>query len=413
MNNTKTIYADYSATTPVRQEVIDAMLPLYKEDFGNPSSIHSYGIKAQKYLETARNNIAAVLNAKSNEIYFTSGGTEANNTVINGIEILVEENLIKKKKHIITTKIEHSSVIAQVERLQKKGWQITWLNVDKEGFISLEELKSNISDQTALVSIIHANNEIGTIQDLKNISLVCKSHNVLLHADAVQSFCKVPVDVNELTVDFLTISGHKIYGPKGVGALYIKSSQKLPPLIIGGGQEANLRSGTENISGIVGLGIAAKLLNSEIHQIASKLRQQQIRLMEKISSSEDKKFIFTGVEINKIKENIPNEKFLYRIPGHISLCIKDTEAESIVLQCDLCGIAISAGSACSNLDLKTGESTLKPSHVITALNIPKEYEKGSIRITLGKDTTNEEVDYIAESLINIINKLSAKKTVLK
>ena len=411
-SNHKTIYADNSATTKVRDEAVEVMLKVLKEDFGNPSSVHQYGRKAKSYLEDARNSIASLVNTKEEQIFFTSGGTESINTVIFGIAKMFEESCFNnKERHIITTKIEHPAVKESLEYLEKKGWTISWISVDKEGFINLEELKRVISQKTLLVSIIHANNEIGTIQDLQSISEICSENNVLFHADAVQSFGKIPIDINKLNIDFMSMSGHKIYGPKGTGAIYIKSMENLPYVFIGGSQENKIRPGTENIAGIAGFGIAAKLIKSETLLTASKLREMQFKLMENFSKLEN--VILTGPGLHKIKENIPNEKFLYRIPGHISICCKDTEGESLVLQADLRGLAISSGSACSTRDAINRISEIKASHVLKACGIPKDYIKGSLRISLGKDNSEEDIHCILETIKNILELTKEKVVALK
>lgn len=401
MSNKKVIYADHSATTKVRPEVVTVMNKIFEEDFGNPSSVHSFGKKVKSLLEEARANIASVIHAKEEEIIFTSGGTESNNTVIFGIEKLLNEGkLAGKEKHIITTKIEHPSVKEPLEYLENKGkgkgWKITWLNVDNEGFINIDELKSKIMLKTVLVSVIHANNEIGTIQNLKDISEVCKSKNVLFHTDAVQSFGKIPINIQNINIDFLSMSAHKIYGPKGVGALYIKNMNNISSLFIGGGQERLLRPGTENLPGIIGFGTAAKLIKNEMHENAIKLRELQIKLMGSLSKTNN--VLLTGVEPYKLKENIPQEKYLYRLPGHVSICVKDVEGENLVLQMDLRGIAVSSGSACSS-------GTLEPSHVVIAIGVPEDYLRGSLRVTFGKDNTNEDVFYISDAIKNIVEKL--------
>ncbi len=406
MFNKKIIYADNSATTKVRNEVAEVMLKVLKEDFGNPSSIHSYGRKAKSHLEEARNNIASLINADNEQIFFTSGGTESINTVIFGISKMTDIG------HIITTKTEHPAAKESLEYLEQKGWNITWLSVDKEGFIDLEELKRNISRrgllQQTLVSIIHVNNEIGTIQDLKTISEICSKNNVLFHIDAVQSFGKIPINVKETNIDFMSISSHKIYGPKGTGALYIKSFDKLSPILIGGGQENKIRPGTENLPGIAGFGIAAKLIKDEILSNAKRLRKLQFELMEKFSKTEN--IMLTGPGLDKIKENIPDEKFLYRLPGHISICCKDIEGESLVLQADLKGLAISSGSACST---KNSTVQIKPSHVFHACGVPSAYIKGSLRISLGKDNFEDEIPHIFEMIKGIVENVNKKPVVLK
>lgn len=395
MKNPKYIYADHSATTPLRKEAINAMLLILKEDFGNPSSIHRFGKKAQLHLQNSRDIIAKIIHALPEQIYFTSGGTESNNTVIFGIERLIEDKKLLKSKHIITSKIEHPAIKVPLEYLESKGWQITWLNVDNEGFINIEELKNSINDKTALVSIIHANNEIGTIQNLKIISTVCKKHNVLFHTDTVQSFCKVPINVQDIDIDFLSVSSHKIYGPKGVGALYIKSNKTILPLIMGGGQEYEIRSGTENLPAIVGFSTAAKLLSDNMPNNAIYLRELQINLIKELLKN--KNIILTGPS----KEN-----YAFRIPGHISICCKDMDGEALVLQADLSNIAISSGSACAS---KSDRMFIKPSHIIEAINIPDDFKKGSLRITLGIENTMEDVKYIAESIQNILKRLTKVK----
>lgn len=399
MSSKKIIYADHSATTKVRAEVSEAMLQVMQNDFGNPSSVHSFGRKAKEHLDTARDNISSVINANPQEIFFTSGGTESDNLVIFGLAKHLEEGNIKNKdKHIISTKIEHSAVKEPLEYLEKRGWRISWLNVDNEGFIDINELKSLINSKTLLVSIIHANNEIGTIQDLKKISSICKENNVFFHTDAVQSFGKIPIDIKELKIDFMTISAHKIYGPKGIGALYIKSHEQISPLFIGGGQENKIRPGTENLPGIVGFGIAAKLLKDELHENAKKLRKLQIELMENLLKIEG--IILTGPSINKVKENYPLEQFLHRIPGHVSMCCKDTEGESLVLQADLKGIQASSGSACRSISIRT-TAKFEPSHILLAIGTQKDFVKGSLRLTLGKENTQEDVKNIVQSIKEI------------
>ncbi len=385
MNENKRIYADHSATTQVRQEVVNTMVNAFQENFGNPSSLHSYGKKAKVKLKEARSKIGTVLNSNPENIIFTSGGTEANNLVILG---LAKELPPNKKKHIITTKIEHSSIKDPLEYLEEKGWNISWLDVDKEGFIDLNQLKSFISSETLLVTIIHGNNEIGTIQNLKEISSICRKNNVLFHSDCVQTFCKIPVDVKKLDIDFVTISGHKVYGPKGIGALYVKDLTSINPIFMGGGQEYGIRPGTEPMPNIIGFGIASELLNSEMSANEKKLRSLQLKLEQGLSKS--KNLIFTGPPVNN------------RLPGHISFCVNNISGESLVLQLDLKNIAVSSASAC--LSNKSDDDEIKPSHVIKALCLPAEYEKGSIRISLGKDNTEDEVQRIISSLQEILNK---------
>ncbi|MBI3591529.1 MAG: cysteine desulfurase [Candidatus Melainabacteria bacterium] len=403
-NNTKMIYVDNSATTRVRPEVVEAMLPILKDDFGNPSSMHGFGRKAKKHLDDARINIASVINSEAEQIFFTSGGTESDNAVIFGLVRYFEENEIKgKKKHIITSKIEHPAIKEPLECLQKDGWHITWLNVNREGFLDLNELQSLITKETLLVSVIHANNEMGTIQDLNKISNICKTNNVLFHTDAVQSFGKIPINVKDLQLDFLSMSAHKIYGPKGVGALYIKSKDHFAPLLIGGGQENQIRPGTENLASIVGFGIAGKLLKGEMSEHTKNLCGLQIELMKGLSDIEN--VMLTGPSLQMIKENTLTERYLYRIPGHISICVRDVEGENIVLQADLKGIAASSGSACSS-------GTMEPSHVLVSLGVPHNYVRGSLRLTLGRENTEDDVRYIIESVKDIAGNLQRKALTL-
>ncbi len=400
--NQKLIYADHGATTKVRSEVVEKMLPVLREDFGNPSSIHHYGRKAKEYLDVARQEVSSVINAKEEEIFFTSGGTESDNIVILGVAKSVEEGLLPgKEKHIITTKIEHPAIKEPLEYLEKRNWKITWLNVDKEGFVNIEEFKSAISPSTVLVSIIHANNEIGTIQDLNKISEICNENNVLFHTDAVQSFGKIPIDVSKLNIDFISMSGHKIYGPKGVGGLYIRNLKNISSLIIGGGQENKIRPGTENLPGIVGFSEAARIIKKEMSSSAVKLRNLQIKLMKGLSSVKD--VILTGVSLEKVQSNVPVEKYLYRLPGHVSICCKNFNGESLVLQADLKGIMASSGSACKNNEIP--DTNFEPSHVLLAMGIKDEYVKGSLRLTLGRENTEEDVNYIVEVIKSIIGKL--------
>ena len=400
MADKKIIYADHSATTKVRAEVVDSMIKVLQDDFGNPSSIHQYGQRAKQYLNEARENIAQAINATENQIFFTSGGTESNNIAILGVAKLLEEAQLKnKEKHIIATKIEHPAVKEPLEHLETKGWRISWLKVNKEGFIDLEELKSIISPKTLLVSIIHANNEIGTIQDLKKISTICKEKNVLLHTDAVQSFCKIPINVQDIAVDLMSLSSHKIYGPKGTGALFVKDTKQLMSLFFGGGQEKKIRPGTENLPGIVGFGLAARLLKDEMNENAIKLRKLQIKLMSGIETIQG--VILTGVRLESVKENIPVEKYLYRLPGHVSVCCENVEGENLVLQASLKGILASSASACSSKDGVNRPASIEPSHVLVACAIPAEYVKGSLRLTLGKENTEEDVDCIVESIKSI------------
>lgn len=407
----KVIYADHSATTKVRSEVSEAMQKVLTDNFGNPSSIHSFGRKAKKELEDARNKVADLIKAESAQIYFTSGGTESDNLVISGLVQLFNKDKIlfkNKRKKIITSQIEHSAVQEPLEYLQNNDWEIIWLNVDKEGFIDINQLQEAISDDTLLVSIIYANNEIGTIQNLKQISNICHKHGVLFHTDAVQALGKMPIDVKDLDVDFLSMSAHKIYGPKGTGGLYIKSRNTLEAMQLGGSQENKIRPGTENIAGAVGFGEAARFVKKEMFENAKTLRKFQLDLISDLSQMKD--VFITGPGIEKVRANFPLEKFLYRIPGHVSICTNIISGESLVLQLDLKGIAVSSTSACKSKEPKGENSKLEPSQVLLTCGYKEEHAKGSLRITFGRDNTDEEVQSIAKDIKTIIE--SSRKSLI-
>lgn len=397
----KVIYLDNAATTRCYKEVVKAMSSVHLESYGNPSSSHEMGEKAFELLMEGKRAISKEINCKPYEIIFTSGGTESNNFALRGLALA---NLEKKK--IIISSIEHSSVYEECVYLKVKGYEIVELPVDREGLIDLEKLENEIDENTLLVSIIHANNEIGTIQDLKKISTLCKKNNVLFHADAVQSFGKTPIDVLDIELDFMSISSHKIYGSKGIGAIYIKDINQLSPIFYGGKQENKIKPGTENLPGIAGFGIAAKLISLEMYENAIKLRSMQIELMEKLLLLDDVTIIGAGIE--KVKENLPEEKYLYRLPGHVSICCKYVEGENLVLQADLKGLAISSGSACSSLSTDIENAKIKPSHVLVALGVKDDYIKGSLRVSLGQENTSDDVSYIAESIKNILDKLRVR-----
>ena len=401
----KIIYADHGATTKIRAEVLEIMTEVLSNNFGNPSSIHTVGKKSREIIEIARESLAKLVNAEANQIYFTSGGTESDNAVILGLARLFEkspEQFKNKQKKIITSKIEHPAVKEPLEYLQNKGWDIKWVDVDKEGFLNLDQLTEYLTSDVLLVSVIHANNEIGTIQDIKTISRLCRQKNILFHTDAIQSVGKIPVDLKELEADFLSMSAHKIYGPKGVGALYIKADINLLPLQFGGGQENNIKPGTENVPGIAGFGEAARLIKNELKYNAEYLSSLQIKLFE--SLSEVKKLIPTGPSVQKIKENFSREKYLYRVPGHVSFCTDLMEGESLVLQLDLRKIASSSGSACRSREVQTKNARIEPSHVLLACGFKENIAKGSLRLTFGRDNTEEDILYIAKCIKGIIDK---------
>ena len=373
------VYLDNAATTQVEEKVLKAMLPFFTKNYANASSLHMQGTEAKSALEKSRKAIAKSINANPNEIYFTSGGTEANNWAIKG---LFWENQKNDKNHIITTKIEHDCVLNTCRWLQTQGATVTYLDVDKEGFIDLKQLKNSITKKTFLVSIMHANNEIGTIQDIEEIAKICKEKNVLFHSDACQSYTKVPIDVKKQKIDLLTINSHKIHGPKGVGALYIKNGIKITPLMHGGGHEKRLRSGTENIPGIVGFAKAQEIITPK-----------KIKHMKKIQ----KKLI------DGILEKIPNTKLNgaspeNRIANNINISFANVEGEAIGGYLENEGIFVSTGSACMS-------NTLSSSHVLKALNLTDLEQNSSIRFSISHHTTEKEIDYVLKKLPPIISKL--------
>lgn len=374
----KRIYFDSAASTPVRKEVLDAMLPFFSEKFGNASSLHKTGLEAKEALCEARKLIASKLNASADEIIFTSGGTESNNLTLKGIAFANKE----KGNHIITTKIEHPCIFESCKWLETQGFEVTYLKVDKEGFIDLNELKNAITDKTILVSIIHGNNEIGTINDIAAIGKICKEKNVLFHSDACQSFCKVPIDVEKMNIDLLTINSHKIYGPKGVGALFIKRGTKITPLMHGGEHEFSKRAGTENVSGIVGFAKAVELMCKEEIRKVTALRDKLIsRILKEIPET----------SLN----GSTGEK---RLCNNASFCFKRIEGESILLRLDAAGISVSTASACSSLKLE-------PSRILLAIGLPREIAHSAIRFSIGIDATEEDIDYAVGNLKKTVEDL--------
>jgi len=371
------IYLDNGATTPVDPKVVEAMLPFYTEKFGNASSLHQKGQEAKRALDEAREVIAKSVGAKFDEIYFTGSGTEANNWVVKSLA------LANPNSHIITTKIEHDCILNSCKWLEsKKLARVTYLDVDKEGFVNLEQLKKSLTRETILVSIIHGNNEIGTIQNLKEIAKICHEKGALLHTDACQSYMKTELDVKKMNLDLVTLNAHKIHGPKGVGALYIRSGIKIEPFIHGGGQEMKMRSGTENVAGIVGFATAVKLLKSSDITHIEKLRDKAIKtIIEKIPN----------VKLNGAWGN-------NRLVGNINLCFHNIEGEAIGSFLDTKGICISTGSACSS-------KSLDPSHVLMALGMSAQDANSSVRISLGKFTTEEEIDKLLEELPKVVSML--------
>jgi cysteine desulfurase len=375
----KRIYMDHSATTPVAPEVLAAMLPYFGEKFGNASSLHRSGREAKEALEDSREKVAALLGARAEEIIFTSGGTESDNLALKGI---ARKNR-KLGKHIITTQIEHPAILETCRALEKDGFEVTYLPVTGEGLVELSTLEASIRPDTILISVMHANNEVGTIQPLEEIGRLAAERDIYLHSDAVQSVGKIPVNVDDLGVDLLSLSAHKLYGPKGVGALYIRKGTKLESIIQGGGHERRLRSGTENISGIVGLARAAELAERDMPREAERLAGLRDRLAELV--------------LGKVKEAWINGTMKKRLPGNLNFGFKYVEGESLLLFLDSKGICVSTGSACSS-------HKLEPSHVLMSLGLKAEECHGSLRITLGMSNTLDEVEYVAESIVEAVER---------
>ncbi|MGI6206115.1 MAG: cysteine desulfurase NifS [Anaerovoracaceae bacterium] len=380
MSEKRNVYLDYSATTPVKPEVVQAMIPYFTENFGNPSAIYTVGSTAKDAIDEARAKIAALINADPREIIFTSGGTESDNWALIG----TARKLKNKGKHIITTKIEHHAVLHSCEELEKEGFEVTYLNVDHDGIISLDELKAAIRPDTILISVMMVNNEMGAIQPIEEIGKIAKEHKIAFHSDTVQALGNVPIDVKKLGVDMISMSSHKIYGPKGVGAIYVRRGFNLPTYIYGGAQENKKRAGTENVPGIVGFGKAAELarINFDKHvKHVSELRDHFVKRV-----------------LAEIPHTHYNGSVEHRHPGNANITFEYVEGESILLYLDAAGISTSSGSACSS-------KSLQPSHVLTAMGIPVVFIHGSIRFTFGDPTTMEDVDYTVDALKQIIARL--------
>lgn len=377
-------YFDHAATTPLKEDVLEAMLPYFKNEYGNPSSIYSIGQKAKMAIEDAREKVSEAINSDPLEIYFTGSGSESDNTAIKGIAYANRE----KGNHIITSKIEHPAVLETCETLEKQGFEITYLNVDSNGIIDLNELEKSITDKTILISIMYANNEIGTIEPIKEISMIAKKHNIYFHTDAVQALGNVKIDVKELGIDLLSISAHKIYGPKGVGALYVKRGVKFDKILNGGHQERNKRAGTENVAGIVGFGKAIQIANENLDKNIEKLTKLRNHY------------------INKIEEVIPNAILngdkINRLPGNANFSFDGVKGESLLLSLDLKGICASSGSACTS-------GSLDASHVLLAIGLDNELAKSSLRITFGDDNTLEDVNYLINAIYDSIKNIMSNK----
>ncbi|KXS44908.1 MAG: aminotransferase [Methanolobus sp. T82-4] len=382
---------DHSATTPVDPLVVDSMLPYFTEKFGNASSLHSFGQEASEALSTARQQLAESIGAKTDEIIFTSGGTESDNLAIRGV-LGKEDSGKGKDQHIITSVIEHPAVLSTCAFLESIGYDVTYVPVDSEGILDIDEFENSIQDNTSIISVMHANNEIGTIQPIREIAKIAKENDIYLHTDAVQTFGKIPVNVDDLGVDMLAISSHKIHGPKGAGALYVREGTDLEPFIFGGGHEQGLRPGTENIPGIVGLGKAASLAKERLGNDPEHMLKLRDSLISKIFDS-----------IEDVQLNGHSEK---RLPNNVNLSFKYAEGESLQMLLDVKGIAVSTASACSS-------KSKKESHVLTSIGVDMDYIHGTIRISLGKDNTMEEVDYVVQSLKESVDRLREMSAVSK
>ncbi len=376
------VYLDYSATTPVKKEVLDEMLPYFSEKYGNPSSLYGIGLSAKSDLNLARAKVAKLIGAEEREIYFTSCGTEADNWALIGTARAKKS----KGNHIITSKIEHHAMIHTCEFLEKEDFEVTYLDVDSKGRISLSDLENAITDKTILISIMFANNEIGTIQPIKEIGEIAKKHGIWFHTDAVQALGNIPINVKELGIDMMSMSAHKIYGPKGVGALYIRKGVVIPSFMNGGAQENKRRAGTENMAGIVGFGKAAELAEANLEEHIKRISELRDYFAEQILNR------IPDVEINGCME--------HRLPGNINFIFNYIEGEALLLLMDSKGIYASTGSACSS-------ASLTPSHVLEALKLPYEKMHSSIRFTVGDFTTKEDLDYAIEEIVKIVEKLRA------
>ena len=375
----KLIYLDNAATTKTRPEVVEAMLPYFTEYYGNPSSVYTFSSESKKAVTNAREIIAKSLGAKTNEIYFTAGGSESDNWAL----VATAEAYSAKGKHIITSKIEHHAILHTCQYLESRGYEVTYLDVDENGVVKLDELKKAIRPDTILISIMFANNEIGTIEPIKEIGEIAKEHGILFHTDAVQAVGNVKINVKEENIDLLSLSGHKLHAPKGVGALYVRRGIRLPNLISGGAQERGKRAGTENVAGIVALSVAMDEAYANLDERNARLIRMRDRLIEGAS---------------KIERSRLNGDAVKRLPGNFNMCFEGIEGESLLLKLDFAGICASSGSACTS-------GSLDPSHVLLAIGLPHEIAHGSLRISFSDQNTEEDVDYILEVLPGIVSYL--------
>ena len=375
-------YFDNAATTKVKKEVMDKIFPYFIESYGNPSSLYKLGRTAKVGIEEARKHVANLINCDKNEIYFTSGGTESDNTALKGVMYLNKN----KGKHLITTKIEHHAILNTCKTLEENGYKVTYLNVDKDGIINLEELINAITKDTILISVMFANNEIGSIQPIKKIGKIAKEKGIIFHTDAVQACANVRIDVKEMNIDMLSLSGHKIGAPKGIGALYVNKNIEFKNLIDGGHQEREKRAGTENVPGMIGLGEACKIAKNNMNSHVKKLKELRDLYFSEIQ--------------NQVSDIKINGSIDHRLPGNSNISFKEINGDELLMKLDEKGICASAGSACSS-----GSSM--PSHVLTAIGVTSEYAEGTLRVTFGDENTKEDVEYLVENLTQIVKEIRA------
>ena len=371
------IYFDNSATTKINSEVLNEMMPFLTTEFGNASSLYTIGRKSKRAIENARKQVAQLINCKQNEVYFTAGGSESDNLALKGFAYANKE----KGNHIITSKIEHPAILETCQMLEKQGIEVSYINVDENGFIKIDELKNSIKPSTILVSIMAANNEIGTIQPIEEIAKIAHEHNIVFHTDAVQGVGNMPIDVTKMQIDMLSLSGHKIHAPKGIGALYVKSGINIEKIISGGHQEKDKRAGTENVAGIVGLGKACEIANKNMDTHIKYLTKLRDYYIKKLQNEIQDKF-----RINGSMEN--------RLPGNANVSFEGVNASELIFKLDEKGICVSSGSACSS-------GNPKPSHVLQAINVPEKYLNSAIRTTFGDNNTFEQIDYLVKILKNL------------
>ena len=376
----RNVYLDYSATTPVKDEVLQEMIPYFTEKFGNPSSLYDKGLEAKAAVTHAREQVAALIGAQPREVFFTAGGTESDNWVVFG----AADKLKEKGNHIITTKVEHHAMLHSCQFLEKHGYEVTYLDIDKDGRVSPQALEDAITDRTILISIMMVNNEIGTVQPIKELAAVAKKHNILFHTDAVQALGNVPIDVKELGIDLMSLSSHKIYGPKGSGALYIRRGVQISNYLHGGAQESKRRAGTENLTGIVGFGKAAELAKEHFEEHVAHCSSLRNHLVERV--------------LAEIPNTFVNGTMEHRHPGNANITFEYIEGEAILLLLNQAGISVSTGSAWSS-------ASLEPSHVLSALGVPVEMIHGTVRFTIGDMTTLEDVDYTVDTLKQVVGRL--------